>query len=193
MVWFLISKDKITLAAASAFTSASVSLGYGKHLWDFKQEELIRLPLFGQTAGFFSILAALWSKTSFAMTVLRISSGWIRRLIWFIIMSLTIVMGSSALFQWIHCMPVEKTYDYRVEGTCWAPGIMVGYFMLTTSECCSVPHDIMLLFTDLSPSQVWSGAMDVVLALLPWKIIGGLVMSRKEKIGVMVAMSMGVL
>jgi hypothetical protein len=41
--------------------------------------------------------------------------------------------------------------------------------------------------------QVYSGAMDIVLAVVPWKIIWALTMNRKEKIGVMVAMSMGVL
>jgi hypothetical protein len=42
-------------------------------------------------------------------------------------------------------------------------------------------------------SPVYSGAMDIVLALLPWKIIWPLTMNHKEKIGVLVAMSMGVL
>ena len=35
--------------------------------------------------------------------------------------------------------------------------------------------------------------MDFVLALLPWPIVWGLTMRRTEKIGVAVAMSMGVL
>lgn len=39
----------------------------------------------------------------------------------------------------------------------------------------------------------YSAAMDVTLAFLPWKYIWSLEMSRKEKIGVVIAMSMGVL
>jgi len=35
--------------------------------------------------------------------------------------------------------------------------------------------------------------MDVLLSMLPWKIIWHLRMTKKEKIGVLVAMSMGVL
>lgn len=38
----------------------------------------------------------------------------------------------------------------------------------------------------------YSAAMDFTLALLPWKIIWALQMKRVEKIGVAVAMSMGV-
>lgn len=34
--------------------------------------------------------------------------------------------------------------------------------------------------------------MDIVLAFVPWKVIWTLTMNRKEKFGVMVAMSMGV-
>ncbi len=35
--------------------------------------------------------------------------------------------------------------------------------------------------------------MDFVLAILPWKILWGLTMERAEKLGVLFAMSMGVL
>jgi hypothetical protein len=37
-----------------------------------------------------------------------------------------------------------------------------------------------------------SAAMDIILALLPWKIVWGLQMKRIEKIGVGIAMSCGV-
>ena len=39
----------------------------------------------------------------------------------------------------------------------------------------------------------YSGAMDVALALLPWKIIWHVSINKKEKIGALFAMSMGVL
>lgn len=35
--------------------------------------------------------------------------------------------------------------------------------------------------------------MDFILALLPWRIIWGLQMKKKEKVGVALAMSMGIL
>ncbi len=41
--------------------------------------------------------------------------------------------------------------------------------------------------------QGYSGIMDFVLALLPWKVIWKLQMKRKEKVGIALAMSMGVL
>lgn len=40
---------------------------------------------------------------------------------------------------------------------------------------------------------VYSGVLDIVLAFLPWKIILSLTLNKKEKIGVLLAMSMGIL
>ena len=39
----------------------------------------------------------------------------------------------------------------------------------------------------------YSGCMDFILALLPWLIIWKLEMKKREKIGIALAMSMGVL
>lgn len=41
--------------------------------------------------------------------------------------------------------------------------------------------------------EAYSAIVDFILALLPWKIIMGLQMKRHEKIGVAVAMSLGLL
>lgn len=41
-------------------------------------------------------------------------------------------------------------------------------------------------------SLAYSAAMDLILAFLPWKTLRGLQMKRKEKIGIVIAMSMGV-
>jgi len=40
---------------------------------------------------------------------------------------------------------------------------------------------------------VYSGVVDIILALIPWKVIWGLQMRKQEKVGVIIAMSMGVL
>ncbi|KIH92540.1 hypothetical protein SPBR_02831 [Sporothrix brasiliensis 5110] len=161
----------ISLALASAFTTAATSFGYGKHLWDIDGDSFYPLNVVATLAGFFSILAAVWSKTSFAMTVLRISTGWMRWAIWFIIMSVNVILGASAIFQWIRCMPVQKIFDASIDGACW-------------------PQDVVSTYNTFSTA--YSGAMDICLAVFPWKIIWGMSMNRKEKLGVLFAMSMGV-
>ena len=42
-------------------------------------------------------------------------------------------------------------------------------------------------------AAVYSGVLDTVLAFLPWKIILGATINKKERIGALLAMSMGVL
>lgn len=82
-------------------------------------------------AGTFSILAALWSKTSFAVTVLRISDGWTRRFVWFVIVSVNAALGLSIAFTWGQCMPLRKVYTPNVAGTCWPKELPIRYNIFT--------------------------------------------------------------
>lgn len=122
--------------------------------------------------GSFSVTAAIWSKTSFGITLLHLTEGWVKIVTWVIIVSMNIAMGLSALFPWVNCTPVQKAWDSSLPGTCWEPEVLVHYNLF---------------------SGVYSAVMDFALALLPWQFIWGLQMKKKEKVGVGVAMSMGIL
>ncbi|PKS07448.1 hypothetical protein jhhlp_006052 [Lomentospora prolificans] len=152
---YVLSLAWVCLAVAGTMTTVSVNFGYGRHLEAIPQEDLDRMPTIANAAGFTSVLAAMWSKTSFALTLARISEGWVLRIIWIIIVSINLIMGSSAVMVWIDMNNTLK----------------INYFIFTTA---------------------YSGAMDIALSVLPWKIIWNLRMTKKEKIGVLVAMSMGV-
>lgn len=148
------------------------TLGYGLHIWDFNLANMPKLLVIINVAGTFSVTAAIWSKTSFGITLLQLSDGWVKKTTWFILISMNIAMGLSALFPWVSCVPVQKAWDMFVEGTCWEPEVTVRYNIF---------------------SGVYSACMDITLAMLPWQFIWGLQMKKKEKIGVGIAMSMGVL
>jgi hypothetical protein len=168
--WVLIL-SWVCLTGANVVTSETVKVGYGRHTYDIPLDVLIgKLPLLANIGGTFSILAAVWSKTSFAITLLRIAQGWMWAGIWCIIVSMNVAMGLSALFIWIQCTPIEKSWNPLIEGQCFEMDIIINF----------------LIF-----SAAYSAAMDIVLALLPWKVILPLNMRKKEKIGVGVAMSMG--
>jgi hypothetical protein len=47
--------------------------------------------------------------------------------------------------------------------------------------------------SSLTAATVYSGILDIVLALLPWKMIWKVTIDKREKLGALVAMSMGVL
>ncbi|EEY21661.1 conserved hypothetical protein [Verticillium alfalfae VaMs.102] len=163
----------IALILLSSFTTVAVGFDLGKHSWNIDQATFAWLLLHGNLSGSFSILAAAWSKTSFALTLQRLASErWMRWLIWFLIVSMNLVLGGAVLITWVQCSPVEKTWrTVAVEGTCWPQHVHRNYNIV---------------------SAAYSGAMDVLLAMLPWRMIWGLELTRREKLGVLIAMSMGV-
>ncbi|KAK1757765.1 hypothetical protein QBC47DRAFT_165011 [Echria macrotheca] len=163
----------VALVAQTSLITFNTTLGYGKHIWDFHPKDLSLFLLISNTSGFFSILAAMLSKTSFAITVLRISQDRIRYIVWFIIISVIATLGFAALSTYIQCTPVEKLWNPLMKkGHCWPKELVIDYNIFTAA---------------------YSGAMDIILALLPWKIILSLTLNKKERIGVLLAMSMGVL
>ncbi|TLS22299.1 uncharacterized protein PpBr36_09870 [Pyricularia pennisetigena] len=161
----------ISLVAQTALISFNVSIGYGQHIWDFHPKDLQTFLLMSNSSGFFSILAAMLSKTSFAITVLRISEGWTRRFVWFIIITINAFLSFAALSTYVQCTPSEKLWRPMLQGTCWPKEFIIDYNIFTAG---------------------YSGAMDIILALLPWRIIWKLTINKREKLGVMVAMSMGI-
>ncbi|KAK1832265.1 hypothetical protein QBC39DRAFT_433348 [Podospora conica] len=163
----------LCITAESGLLTYATTLGYGRHIYDlpFNLGVINKTILTINIAGTLSLTAATWSKTSFGLTLLRLTEGWMRVLIWFIIVTINVAMGLSALFAWVRCTPVRKSWSPFDAGTCWEASVIVNYNIF---------------------SAAYSAAMDLALALLPWKLIWGLQMKKKEKIGVAVAMSCGV-
>ncbi|ERT01090.1 hypothetical protein HMPREF1624_02329 [Sporothrix schenckii ATCC 58251] len=156
----------ILLAVSASATSANVALGFGRHFDEFDPRNLERYGIYSMLSGFFSILSSVFSKTSFAITLLRLTDGWTKRLIWAIIVSLHILMPFSAAFLFVSCSsPVQ------VHGKCWSASVAVIYGIVVGS---------------------YSAFCDLALALLPWRILLRCRMYRREKIGVALAMSMGI-
>ena len=85
-------------------------------------------------AGTFSIVSAIWSKTSFALTLLRLTDGRFKLIIWVIIITMNIAMGLSALFIWVQCQPVQKSWNFLVPGTCWPPYVLVNYDIFSAGK-----------------------------------------------------------
>lgn len=79
------------------------------------------LPIFlHQNIGTaFVITGAVWSKTSFGLTLLRVTEGKLKAAMWFMIVSMNVAMGLSALLPWVQCSPIEKSWDNTIPGTCW--------------------------------------------------------------------------
>lgn len=163
----------VCLVIQAALTTFLVTVGFGKHIWDFPLENFapwFLIPI--SVRGTFSLVALAWSKTAFGVTLLRLTTGWTRWAVWFIIVSVNIALALSALLSWVQCRPLNASWDPSVKGECWPRDVMKNYNIF---------------------SGAYSGAMDFALALLPWKLLMGLQMRKTEKLGAAVAMSMGVL
>ncbi len=102
--------------------------GIGNHMADIPVNDFkaaVKILLAGE---FFAIIAVAISKSSFAVTLLRLATRpWQRYALWYIIGSVNVVMWLCGLFQYIQCSPVNKLWDLEVSGTCWDPMIQVRY------------------------------------------------------------------
>ncbi|KAI1866324.1 uncharacterized protein JN550_007712 [Neoarthrinium moseri] len=119
----------------------------------------------------FSCLGAAWSKTSFAITLLRVTDGFVKLGIWAIIVTLNITMAFNAILPFIWCDPPIKGWTPFVRGTCWDRHVVIQCMMY---------------------GAAYSAAMDFILAIIPWAVIMKLNMALKEKLGVVVCMSLAV-
>ena len=122
-------------------------MGFGKHSWDVPFDSYSHLFKIFSAAGTLSICSSVWSKSSFALTILRLTDGWMRKAVWAIIISINLFMIVTALINYIHCWPVEKTFDFAgtVEGTCWPMGVVVNYDIFSAGA------------SPLSPLVLWPG------------------------------------
>ncbi|KAK4442060.1 hypothetical protein QBC34DRAFT_387688 [Podospora aff. communis PSN243] len=141
-----------------------------------KLDDISTIATLGLTSMTLAITAQSWSKTSFAVTLLRIAppgggSCWTRRFLWFAIGSMNVLFGLRALLLWVGCAPLEKAWRPMVKGRCWDAEV-----------------DVVLGIA----VSAYSGVMDIVLTFIPWIIILPLNMKPREKWGCVIAMSMGI-
>ncbi|KAI0132847.1 hypothetical protein BJ170DRAFT_263628 [Xylariales sp. AK1849] len=169
----------LILSWVLAFTCAvlsihTVHLGYGKHTVDIPPENLATISIRGLVMGILLILATGWSKTSFAVTLIRLVQGWQRTALWIIIVTMNFFLGISAITNVCQCNPIEKPGSDST-------GFGFGHCL---------PANVNIFVTIFAGA--YSAAMDLVLASMPWVLLWDLRMSKREKLGVAVAMSMGV-
>ncbi|KAK4457264.1 hypothetical protein QBC42DRAFT_318778 [Cladorrhinum samala] len=168
---YVLAFSWLMLLTSIILNTVSISKGFGRHVQFIPAENSPTIGLIGNLMGTFSIFAAVWSKTAFAITLLRVMQGRTKIFLWFIICTINIFMGLNAVFMWIRCSPSSKIWNYYSPGTCWEPTVYPTYGMFAAG---------------------YSAVTDFVLALLPWKVVWKLQMKRKEKAGVAIAMSLGV-
>lgn len=112
-------------------------MGYGKHTLDRKTPEdrrsshntlLIFAPVdlrkinlmmyYGAAELTIYTVAICLSKISFGITLLRLTDGWTRRVVYFAITTLAIFALPATIIPWVQCKPLAKTFVDFIPGEC---------------------------------------------------------------------------
>ncbi|KAL2005576.1 hypothetical protein VTN00DRAFT_10069 [Thermoascus crustaceus] len=162
------------LVAYAAVSTAAANIGLGKHLEVVEQNpnNLIYVALLCNIGETLAIMACTLGKTSFAVTLLRIIvQRWAQTVLWFVIITMNVVNVLAALFVFVQCKDPRHLWNPAIPSECWPTYVFTNFSLFVGA---------------------YSGAQDFVLALLPWTIIWRLQMQKKEKLGIAVAMSLGI-
>lgn len=161
---------KILLVAHASIATYAVQIGFGQHAVAVSDENLLTLVLLVSITGVVTLFAAACSKTSFAITLLKLTSGWLKVVVWAIIVSLNLVLLTNAILPFVRCIPIEAAWNPAAGGSCFDINITIHFSIFAAA---------------------YSALMDWLLALVPWAVIMALNMKTKEKIGVALCMSLG--
>ncbi|KAJ2895627.1 uncharacterized protein MKZ38_006302 [Zalerion maritima] len=149
------------------------NLGFGKNVSDLGLVTLSDIGFFFIVSAGVNICASLLSKVAFGLTVLRFATGivWMRRLIVTLIIATAAFKGVMLFLPYTRCKPAEKSWKVWLDGECSSRDLEKNWGAF---------------------SAAWGGFVDIVFSLLPWKLLPLLKISRREKVGLGIAMSMGV-
>jgi hypothetical protein len=114
----------------AAFLTVAAKYGAGAYFVEIPAEHRYWL-LYWLDHGLASmILSVSLSKTSFAVTLLRFApQQWQKYVIWFVIVSVNIIMTLVVILQYAQCKPVEKRWNAMLPGTCYDHHIIIYYSM----------------------------------------------------------------
>ncbi|KAK2766965.1 hypothetical protein FQN54_006281 [Arachnomyces sp. PD_36] len=160
------------LIVYTSLLTAAVVNGLGRHILTIQPPTKAVMALKEAYIGIVIIvIGCSLSKTSFAITLLRIvSQKWQIVVLWFIIVTMNLVMLLCAVFYIAQCENPESLWNQKVKSKCWDPAFATNFAIF---------------------AGAYSAFMDIVLAMLPWTVILNLQMKNKEKFGVACAMSLG--
>ncbi|KAI1204556.1 uncharacterized protein F4807DRAFT_454604 [Annulohypoxylon truncatum] len=167
--WVLIA-SWLVLLVSGVLNTISVATVFFQHDQD-ERMGVHDAGLLTTITGTLFFVAAIWSKTSFAITLIRIAGPRLKVVLRIIIVSMNGITSVSVVLRWLQCRPTRLIWDSQANGTCWNRDLILGVTIFAAA---------------------YSALMDFVLAALPWPIIINLQMRTGEKIGISVGMSMGV-
>ena len=106
----------------------------GKHIPDIPPENLPALRIRGLVSVALDGAAQGFSKTSFAITMLRLTEGRLRIAIWVLLISMNVFLAIGCVLFFVHCTPLEKVWVSEYPGTCWSFSIAVNFGIFSSGK-----------------------------------------------------------
>ncbi|KAL8314448.1 hypothetical protein RB593_008193 [Gaeumannomyces tritici] len=182
--------------------------GEGRHASDLPAEELSQFTLSANVAATMAIVVTTLSKSGFCVTLLARLGAWprggdvdratgdvevariralretraaanrdgkttesvLRGIVWSVLASMNLVSMVAGILLWVRCSPMEKAWHPNVRGTCWGETAIITPAMVNTA---------------------FSGAMDIVLCVVPMYMLRNTPLRRGERAGVMFCLLLG--
>ncbi|TKX20391.1 hypothetical protein C1H76_7427 [Elsinoe australis] len=156
----------IILTINNSLISLEYATGYVVDNWDDRMQILINVTSCG------TLIGQALSKTAFAMTLLKLTKGWPRWILWSCIVTMNLYMIIKCFLQWAKITD-KPSYDkwYRLNF----------YLDWTFRE------------NFKEGGNVYNIIMDFVMATFPWFITWNLNMRKVEKVGLCLTMSLGMI
>ncbi|RWA13734.1 hypothetical protein EKO27_g1375 [Xylaria grammica] len=143
----------------------STRYGLGSHLDDIDLTLLPRLLKLLPIAQFFAVISVAVSKSSFILTLLRlVQKGWQKAVLWFMLATVNGSLLSISIVQFFQCSEPPT------------PGCVPGNQVIALGVF----------------AAAYSAAVDLVLVVFPSLVIWSLQMRQREKLGIIISMSLGV-
>ncbi|KAI0841234.1 hypothetical protein F5Y06DRAFT_216008 [Hypoxylon sp. FL0890] len=160
----------VCLVIAVGFITSSISLGSTSPAGPRTPEAALRLQIHGGVQNVFFGLATVMSKTSFGVTLLRVTEGRLKMIVLFLTVTMNLAVFLYIIFTFFKCEP--KIYSWIKGPGCWSTAKYIHYAIF---------------------AGAYSAFVDFSFAIIPWFLIMNLQMKTREKFGVAIAMSCGVI
>ncbi|CAJ2507603.1 Uu.00g087890.m01.CDS01 [Anthostomella pinea] len=162
----------LVLALACLVANAVMVTEWVQLSWD-ENAPPYDVVLTGSLMGTFNSMSLAFGKTSLALTLIRLTDGWWRTCLWYIILLMNMLYLIQAISFWLRDCKNQIPEPLRLPATDCMQFNVVKFARIII--------------------QAASCATDAFFSVVPWKIVQGLDLRRYEKIGLAVAMSLGVM
>ena len=119
-----------------ALSIASTYYGMGTHVKDLRSVDFVYANKLITIGQFFALGSIAVAKSSFCVTLLRLSaSTWQKWLLWTILVTTNLMLWLCGIFLFTACTPTAKKWDPSIPGKCWSYRAQIYFALWSGGEC----------------------------------------------------------